>query len=287
MMTKYFQHRPNVITGVKKVCSAVAASASLLIASGGTVAAQTDYYNLDAGRPVLSEDAYPVEFRAFELQAAPLRLERASGGQYHWSVEPELAWGVLPRLQIEVGFPTVYLDTDADTRKFGLAGIDASFLYNLNAETETLPGMAVAGDIALPVGGFAHASAYPSLKAIMTRTYSFARIHLNGRYTFGSAPGVGDEIGVEELSRWVGSVAVDKTFPLKSMLFVGEVYARQPIESDRDVEWNAAAGIRYQLTPRLALDAGLGKVLVGEENSWHLTFGTAYAFAVRSLMPGT
>ena len=30
--------------------------------------AQTDYYNTDAGRPVLMEDAYALERRGFELQ---------------------------------------------------------------------------------------------------------------------------------------------------------------------------------------------------------------------------
>ncbi|HVJ63479.1 MAG TPA: NAD(P)/FAD-dependent oxidoreductase, partial [Tahibacter sp.] len=42
-------------------------------------AAQTDYYNTDAGRPITIEDAYPVERRAVEIQLAPLRLERARG----------------------------------------------------------------------------------------------------------------------------------------------------------------------------------------------------------------
>lgn len=33
----------------------------------GSAAAQTDYYNTDAGRPVHIEDAYPVERHAFEI----------------------------------------------------------------------------------------------------------------------------------------------------------------------------------------------------------------------------
>src|SRR5688500_20382202 len=77
------------------------ASAALLLGVVATSAtAQTDYYNTDAGRPMQIEDAHPVERRAFEIQAAPLRLERSSGGTYHWGIEPELAYGILPRTNI-------------------------------------------------------------------------------------------------------------------------------------------------------------------------------------------
>ena len=65
--------------------------------------AQTDYYNTDAGRPITVEDAYAVERFAFELQLAPLRLERAWRGVYNWGVEPEIAYGIFPRTQLEVG----------------------------------------------------------------------------------------------------------------------------------------------------------------------------------------
>jgi hypothetical protein len=69
------------------------------------------------------------------------------------------------------------------------------------------------------------------------------------------------------------------------MLITGEVYARQPIVDDEDVEWNAGAGVRYQLGPYFALDAGGGKRLTGDDQAWFVTFGLARAFAVRGLMP--
>src|SRR5688572_14514941 len=81
----------------------------------GAAEAQTDYYNTDAGRPVLIEDAHPTERYAFELQLAPLRLERAAPGDYSWSVEPELAYGILARTHLEVGFPILYRDASASS----------------------------------------------------------------------------------------------------------------------------------------------------------------------------
>ncbi|MGH7710760.1 MAG: transporter [Gemmatimonadaceae bacterium] len=256
--------------------------------------AQTDYYNTDSRRPITIEDAYATERYAFELQLAPLRLERSRGGIYNWAVEPELAYGILPRTHVELGFPIAYMDLGASRRRAGLAGIEVSFLHNLNVETRTLPAFGLVGDMLAPVGGLGPDKAYASAKAIATRTLGWARFHVNGQYTFGSTPspnaaGTGDAAsagsGAVELSRWLAGVAVDKTFPLNAMLITGEVFTRQPLQREEDVEWNAGAGVRYQLNPHFAVDAGLGKRLTGDDQSWFVTFGLARAFAIRALMP--
>lgn len=266
----------------------VAYLASVLIQAlpGSTVAvAQTDFYNTDRGRPVRIEDAYPTERYAFELQLAPLTLEREAGGVYNWGIEPEIAYGILPRTHIEVGFPFAF--RDAGGRSVGeaaLGGIDISLLHNLNVETRTLPALGIVADVVLPVGGAAPDRVYPSLTGIATRTYSWARFHVNGQVTFGSEPGDGETAGLEETSRWLAGLAVDRTFPLRATLVTAELYAREPLAGDEEVEWNTAAGIRYQVSPVLALDAGLGRRLTGEPG-WFLTFGSAYAFGIRSLIP--
>lgn len=257
--------------------------AALAVLPSGALSAQTDYYNTDAGRPVRIEDAYPVERYAFEAQVAPLRLERADGGEYHWEFEPELAYGVFPRTQVEVGIPLGFRDGDEAGSDSGLAGIDVSVLHNLNVETRTLPALAVAADLLLPVGNLAADRVYPSVKGIATRTFGFARFHANGQYTFGSPPGDGVEVG--EASRWMAGVAVDRTFPLRSALLIADVFAEQPLHEGEDARWTAEVGTRYQLNPFFALDAGIGRRLTGEEQGWFLTFGAARVFAVRSLMP--
>jgi hypothetical protein len=251
--------------------------------------AQTDYYNTDSRRPITIEDAYATERYAFELQLAPLRLERSRGGVYNWGVEPELAYGILPRTHVEVGFPFVYMDLGASRRRAGLAGVEVSLLHNLNVETRTVPAFGLVGDVLTPVGGLGRDKAYASAKAIATRTLGWARFHVNGQYTFGSAPDAAGTsssgTGEVELSRWLAGIAVDKTYPLKAMLITGEVFARQPIHADEDLEWNAGAGIRYQINPHFAVDAGLGKRLTGSDRTWFVTFGLARAFAIRALMP--
>ncbi len=251
-----------------------------LTASGA--AAQTDYYNTDAGRPITIEDAYPIERRAIELQFAPLRLERARGGAYAWGIEPEIAAGLLPRTHFEVGFPLVYSDLGAGMRSAGLAGIEIGAFHNLNVETR-IPALAIAGEVLLPAGPLAPDQAYASVKGIATRTFSWARFHVNGQYTFGDELARteidGGGHGAAELSRWMGGIAVDRTFPLESLLITAELVARQPLVDGEELAWDAAAGARYQLSPRLAVDGGAGHRLTGD-GGWFVTFGAALAIGI-------
>ena len=269
---------------VKPYCLPALSGLLGMLAATMPAFAQTDYYNTDAGRPLQIEDAHPVERRAFEIQAAPVRLERSRGGSYHWGIEPEVAYGILPRTQVEVGFPIAFIDGGDGSSTAGLAGVDVSVLHNLNAET-AIPAFALGAAVALPVGSLATDEAHASIKAIMTRTFTWARFHINAQYTLSEAlPSLADipegghvQSADEELSRWLGGIAIDRALPLHSMLLAGEVYAREPLRSGEPVEWNAGIGTRYQVSPRIAIDAGIGRQLTGDEQAWHATFGAALA----------
>lgn len=262
----------------------VALAASVIMSAIGlpsVAVAQTDYYNTDAGRPLQIEDAYAVERRALEIQAAPLRLERNRRGVYSWGIEPELAYGLFRRTQVEIGLPIAILDAGVGGKSVGITGLDASVLYNLNTETR-LPAMAIGASVLAPVGGLAADETYTSVKGIATKTFRWARFHVNGQYTAGKAPvAVADApgavgAGASELSRWLGGVAIDRPFPLQSLLLSGEVFARQPLHEDEALEWNAAVGTRVQLSPRVALDVGAGSRLTGDDKGWFATIGGAY-----------
>ncbi len=256
-----------------------------------STAAQTDFYNTDRGRPIQIEDAYVTERHAFELKLAPVRLERSNGGVYNLGLEPEIAYGILPRTHIEVGFPLAYVEA-GQQRNTGLAGLDFSIMHNLNVETETVPALGIRADLLAPVGSLAAEHAYASFTGMATRTTRWIRFHVNGQYTAGpgapraavGASRVGGPAALE-VSRWLVGGAIDKTYPLSALLITAEFYGSKPIESDSRVEYTTGAGLRYQQSPTLALDAGFGRRMNGESPAWFVTFGTAYAFGIRSLIP--
>jgi hypothetical protein len=270
---------PTSLAGRALTVRAMLLSAILAPAIGRSAAAQTDYYNTDAGRPVAIEDASPIERRAFEIQAAPLRLERARPGVYAWGLEPEIAYGILPRTQIELGFPLALVDAGMAGRASGLAGIELSVLHALNVET-SIPALAVSADVLLPGGALGPERAYASVKGIATRTYPWARFHLNAGYTFGNEPDPSADDAPVELARWMVGIAIDRAFPLRSTLIVAELVARQPIHEVEDVEWSLGAGVRRQLTSRWAIDGGVGRRLSGVAGAWYATVGTAFAFGL-------
>ncbi len=257
---------------------------TMLLLSAAPLLAQTDYYNTDAGRPMLIEDAYALERRGFELQVAPMRLTRSQGGVYTWGVEPEIAFGIANRTQLEVGLPIAYID-QRNGGGTGITGVEMSLLHNLNVET-SIPAFAIAADVLLPVGRFAPSSAYAGVKGIMTRTFPALRVHLNAQYTFGRtlassavAPVGGPSQNVE-VSRWIAGAAIDRTLPLKSLLLSAEFYARQSLRTDEAIEYNTGVGVRYQLAPRWVMDGGIGRALTRSDHAWFLTGGGAYAFGL-------
>jgi hypothetical protein len=275
-----------------------AASMMWLGATAARASAQTDYYNTDRGRPVQIEDAYAAERYAVELKLAPVRAEWVSGSPFAWGVEPEIAYGVLPRTHFEIGVPVLFVDAGSGSRQSGVAGLELSFMHNFNAETQSIPALGVRADVLAPVGKFAPQETYVSFTGMVTRTYSAMRVHINGQYTVGSAPVSGPPasrfgpraedaaVGTAEVGRWLAGIAVDKTFPLSSMLLTADLFARQPIVAAENVEVIAGAGLRLQTSPNVALDLGGGHALNGDDRAWHVTFGLAYAFGIRGLMSG-
>lgn len=244
--------------------------------------AQTDYYNTSAGRPLRVEDALPLEYRGLELGLAPLRFERSENRVSRWSLSPQLALGVLPRTELHIELPVAYLDSRAASSR-GLAGVEVSVLHALNAET-SIPALAVGVDMSIPAGPLGGDATYASFKAIATRTLSWARFHVNGAVTVGPSvriPTDGDTPGdALDASRWWAGLAVDKTFPLRSLLISAEAYADQSVADAAGVEWTTGIGARYQLTPRWALDGGVGRRLTGDDRVWHVTIGWAYALGI-------
>lgn len=266
------------------------AAVALSVLAAGRAVAQTDFYNPDRGRPLLIEDATTIEYQSLEFQMAPLRLERENGGKYAWGLEPELAWGLFRRTQLEIGLPIAALDRAGRPVRRGIAGVDLEIMHNLNVESIALPAVTLGASTLLPVGALGPRVAYGRVKAIATRTLGTAgRLHVNVERTAGPRDGrtAGPTAGPSglELARWMAGAAFDRALPARSVLLMAEAYARQPLDPARPREWTVGAGLRWQVAPQLVFDAAAGRRITGTEQAWYLTVGTAYAFGIARFVP--
>jgi hypothetical protein len=264
---------------MRNIVTAGFAAGALAFAAPSAVA-QIDYRNLDDGRPVTTEDAYPVERFGFEL-LAPYRFEAERGGADFHVVAPELEYGLLPNTHVGVKAVLAAVDRPGDT-DWGLAGIRLFGLYNFNTESGGLPALAVRADGAIPAGNLAGDAFALTLKGIATRSWGRTRAHLNAAVRLGTDHG----LGVVHLPpRWSLSAAVDQTLLRRSLMVVAEVLTERPV-AGAPIEVNLSAGVRWQWQPALVLDAGVTRRIASNGPDVGLTIGLTHAFALRGLMRG-
>jgi len=243
--------------------------------------AQLDYRNLDDGRPLWSEDAWPVERRALEL-LLPYAAEWGPAGTLHWS-RPEIAWGVWDNLMIGAKLP-VALRRDPLGEEIGIAGPGAFLFYNIGAEGRWLPALGLRMEGHLPWGRFAADEGSLSLKGIATRTLGRGRIHLNGAWT---PVGGRAEGGVEEEGEWAAALAVDRTLIRSSTLLAAEVLVRDG-GAGEEAQVRATLGLRRQMTPTVVLDLGLSRALHSDPgHRWGMTVGLSHALGTGRRSTGT
>jgi hypothetical protein len=247
-----------------------------------SAAGQTDYRNLDDGRPVHTEDAYPVERYAFELVTVAA-LEHAAGGLEATTFTPELEYGVVLNGQVGLSAPLAVVRPAGTSGlgDFGLAGLRLHALYNFNTESPALPALALRADLALPVGALAGEVARVTVKAIATRSWGLTRAHANAAWSFGSESGLAE---TDAGPRWSASLALDRTLFRSSLLLVVEGLMEQTVRGAPTVATLAAGG-RWQWSPTAVLDVGFARRLTSTGPSFAITVGVSRVFGARGLLP--
>jgi hypothetical protein len=236
--------------------------------------AQIDYRNLDRGRPIGVEDAYPIERYGFEV-AGGYRISRVGPGRAQQMFEPELSFGAGAALGLAVELPLAITERDGGSEA-GLAGLHLSAKYNISTERPWMPGLGLRFDGVVPVGSEAGSGLESFASILATRSFGRNRLHLNA--------GAGlwrPEIpaAVDPLPEWRVGLAVDHTLLRTSTLLIVELIAEQEWD-DSVVSILPGIGFRRQLTPTLVLDGGVGF----EGPSF--TIGLSHAFGIAGLMPG-
>lgn len=229
------------------------------------------------------EDAAAIPRYALDLYLAPVRASLRPGGA-QWSARPGVAYGLVPRTQIEIAFPVTFSGASG-AQRLALSGVDLAAQYTFNAETRTLPSLALESRMLVPVTTTGVANAHPSVKALVTRTFDWGRLHANAETTFGREPAASAR-DLPDLSRWMAGVAVDRALPARAILLGVEAYARQPVEPASVAQWHVGAALRYQLGTRTSLDAAVSRAVSGPDRPWVVSLGVARRVALRSVWPG-
>lgn len=240
-----------------------------------SLAAQTDYRNLDDERPAFGEDAFPIERRAVELMF-PGRFT-TEDGRRAGTLDPEVMAGFLPNGMLGFKAPISFVEGSATQ----LGGLRLFALWNPNPESRSLPAFALRSDVTVPVGSGGGNGVLITLKGIATRTFGSWRAHLNAAGTIGPAD-AGPTRDTPE--RWFASAIVDHTLWRRSLLLLGEVAVSRPLRSD-DVAVLGTLGLRWQWTPSLVLDAGVVRRLGAVGPDLGLTLGLSHTLAFRRLLP--
>jgi hypothetical protein len=319
---------------------------SFLAAFAPLASAQTQYRNLDAGRPGRVEDAESAARYTLDLDVAAFQVERLAGGTMRYRAEPKLAYGVLPFTELELRAPIVQITPPSGTggnSAAGIAGLTVGVLHSFNLETANVPALALATELSLPVGNLAPVRGSFFVKALATKTTQVGRFHMNGGYgtwtirapssatdpcsslvlrtpgdttcgTYGgppiiidvpcrvipSVPGRLASVSARMCmppapdsspaptptvgDRWFGGIGFDHSFPFRSLLVSGDLFAERLIGLYPIVDWTAELGVRLQLSPVVVASAGVGRHFAGVVRSTSFMIGATYEVATPPLL---
>jgi hypothetical protein len=228
-----------------------------------------DHKNLDEGRPLRLEDAYPIAAGELAVEVgAGFALQRRSSDRGIFEIE--VLYGALPNLQVGLGtmLSTAPHEIDEPTKSGDLR---LSALYNLNQETLWVPAFAFKGALTFPTG-VDSAGVDVELKGIVTRSIDRLSFHFNAGYELVGGARRGERDGryllVLGASYPVGAPRYTRT------TLVGDVFTEQSVRRGDSNVVGLEVGFRHQLTQRIVWDAGIGTEFAGPADRSPLFFTT-------------
>jgi outer membrane putative beta-barrel porin/alpha-amylase len=247
--------------------------ASIVLALIPVSAFAIDHKNLDEGRPLRLDDAYAISTGEIAVEAgAGFTLQRRRSHRGFFPIE--VLYGAFPNFQIGLG---TLLSTDpreVDERpKSGDVRFNA--LYNFNQETLGLPAFGVKLGLEAPTGidsrGFA-----VELKGIVTKSFERLSIHFNGGYEFFT-----DSRREERDGQY--SLVLGASYPVGAPKFtratlIADVFSEQSVHRGEPNVVGTELGLRYQLTPRIVWDVGVGTEFAGPGDRSRLFGVTGFSF---------
>jgi outer membrane putative beta-barrel porin/alpha-amylase len=234
-----------------------------------------DHKNLDEGRPLRLEDAYAIATGEIALEAgAGFTLQRRGTDRGVFPIE--LLYGALPNVQIGVSTTLVTVPREVDEpTKSGDMRVGA--LYNLNQETLVIPAFGVKVEAELPTG-VESKGVDVEIKGVVTKSIERLSLHFNAAYRFVTDADRDERDGRYEL-------VLGASYPIGAPKFtratlVGDVFTEQSTHRGESNVVGVELGLRYQLTPSMVWDVGVGTEFAGpsDRSRFFMSTGLSWAF---------
>jgi hypothetical protein len=246
---------------------------SLFITAAPTWA--VDHNNLDEGRPLQMEDAYPIAYGELSAETG-VRDSHNRHGDDRVAFPLELLYGAYWNLHLGLGSTlTTSPHTIDDPEKSG--DLRLFGLYNLNQETLRIPALAVKLTLDFPSGIRSH-GVDTELRGILTRTVGHGRVHLNAGYQF-----IGNARDAERDGHY--EVVLGAQYPLGyprsfTTTVLADVFTRQATRFNETNNSGVEIGMRRQIAPSIILDAGINTEFIGpsERDLFFATVGVSFGF---------
>lgn len=227
-----------------------------------------------AGRPLVVDDAPPVAEGHIEAELGAVQSYPNNGG---WNRGlPVMAVGLGLGKGVEAGFAIQRLDSNlkGEPRRRGFEDLHLNGKYQFLDERRDFPALALAFDLKFPTAGrrkgLSSGKTDEGITLITTKTFDPLALDLNLGYLIAGRP-----TGEKLENRIQGGLALRR--PLRrDWLLVGEISGRSRETSNGENEAHFQVGIRYQLTPAIALDAGAGRSLRATGTRIQTTFGLTW-----------
>jgi hypothetical protein len=253
----------------------IATAVLLVLLIGAAPAYAIDHKNLDEGRPLRLDDAYAISTGEIAVEAgAGFRLSRHGADQGFFPVE--VLYGALPNFQIGIG-STIFTDPHEVDDRPKSGDLHLTGLYNFNQETLSLPAFGLKLGLGLPTGVDARGYSV-EVKGIVTKSIERLSLHLNAGYAF-----LTDTRGDERDGRY--ELVLGFSYPVGAPRFtratlVGDVFAQQAGHRGESTTVGTEVGVRFQLTPRIVWDFGVGTEFAGpaSRSPFYATTGLSFGF---------
>jgi hypothetical protein len=229
-----------------------------------------DHDNLDEGRPLRIEDAYPIPKGEIGVESGvTVHDRRGDGSGYGASLR--LLYGAWYNTHVELGGDLAFEGSAAaPTERDGAATLGV--LYNFNTESLTWPAFSVRAEVAAP-SGVGDAGLDASGGLIMTRTFGRWRTHLNAAYTVSGSSPAGERRGVYDAA---AGLSYPLGYPMRFReTVIADVFTRQSAVSGESNTTGLEVGLRHQFSARVVLDGGVGSDVLGpdERSAWYAIAG--------------